>query len=160
MRRSRPSDSSRAERRPSHTRHGGAPDGRTPLPSACVGGDGYILAAFDGAEWAPVTSDANDGQGSCAHVDAPAKVALDFQLCRPAVAPAKTTITCWAYSKKGKALRRVHSKPRNCLTFAAEQSLAEASDLRRLRWKNWGKTVATATGRSRAIHAERSSSGK
>lgn len=52
-------------------------------------------------------------------------------------------------SKGGPHLRH---KPRRCLALPASASFSQGANLKKLRWKHWGKSVATARGRELGFH--------
>jgi hypothetical protein len=67
----------------------------------------------------------------------------------PAPAHARTLILCKA-SGTFKRVGRVH--PRTCTTLGPLDSFCCAFNLRKLRWKHWGQSTATARGIERGFH--------
>ena len=63
--------------------------------------------------------------------------------------PARTFILCRA---KGLDFRQPLAKPKSCDTLGPRDSFSEAVNLRKLSWRNWGKSEARGTGVSLGYH--------
>ena len=105
--------------------------------------------------WATVYSGPNEPGTPCRVIpEIPARIGVDLGICRPPVAKSKTTITCWKYNRRGKGKPVVKRRPKSCITLRPEDPLKLNGDFSRLRWRNWGRSVATAKGLSKPAHGE------
>jgi len=106
----------------------------------------------------------DDADSPCRRLGVPDGAGMDLNICEATVAPWRTTVTCWKDAVKDgsryRSPRRVVRHPRSCLTLSPGKSLAETTDMRRLRWRDWGQPVAKAHGYLRALHGEYRPNGK
>jgi hypothetical protein len=126
-----------------------------PAPAGCSAANAFTVLTTAGAEpgfWLELLSTNDDGKGPCSENEIPAGVGRDLDVCDPPVPPSRTQLTCWRYSKAGKGRQITARRPSSCLTLAPDDSFADAADLRKLRWRGWGKSVARATGRAYSFH--------
>jgi hypothetical protein len=116
-------------------------------PDACALGNGFFVMHETNGAWDDVAqaSETIVCQSPDNTQPIPISVGRDLNVCRAA----KTYLLCLP---KNGALRTAREHPTSCTTLGPADSLGGAANLAELRWHNWGKATAIATGRERGFH--------
>ncbi len=81
----------------------------------------------------------------CALEDIPVRVGTDLGICRPP----ETQVPCSESSDGDRLLYVV--RPKRCNVYMPSQSFGFSANLKRLRWRLWGRSKAIATGREGSL---------
>jgi hypothetical protein len=111
--------------------------------AGCSPGNGIDVLQLANGSWTQVT--AGSDFGTCPVSNVPTPVAKDLALCRDP----QTIVLC---ANKNATYRLPRIAPSRCDTLGPQQSFNEGANLARLRWKGWGRAVATTTGVDLGYH--------
>lgn len=113
--------------------------GTPPLAGCDTVGDGLLLSHRDPTGAWTIVYEGSAGTQTCPQLGLPTPVGLDLRVCPAPVPAAQTTIVCWTGNRP--VQRR---KPSACKTGPGASAPMR---LTKLRWRHWGRSTATATGR-------------
>jgi hypothetical protein len=115
----------------------------------CPLGDGFAVMRNSGAGWETV-AEGSESLGACQAHGIPMAVGRDLTYGGTPICRARRTyVWCLPRDAVDRAQR---SRPRRCTTLGRYDSFAEAANLAELRWRRWGRRVATARGIERGFH--------
>jgi hypothetical protein len=112
----------------------------SPRPIGCDRvGDGYAISHRDPTGTWTVVHEDSGGDAPCSALGLSPAIGTDLKVCVAPVPVDMTAMYCWG--QRQAVLRR---RPRTCKTGPGASAPLRLS---RLRWKNWGRSRATATAR-------------
>ena len=107
-------------------------------------GNGFAVMHFDAGAWSSI-AEGSENLGACGAYDVPLAVGRDLGVCRAR----RTYALC---ANRRATARYAKVRPRVCNTLGPSDGFAQAVNLTGLRWRRWGRSVATARGIERGFH--------